>query len=60
MILTAKYAKNAKPIGRAGSPLPAARANANDGAHGVTRPTEQQFSFRVVRVFRGFPISQNT
>ena len=26
-------------VGRAGSPLPAARSNANDGAHGVTRPT---------------------
>jgi uroporphyrinogen decarboxylase len=25
--------------GRAGSPLPAVRSNANDGAHGVTRPT---------------------
>jgi carbamoyl-phosphate synthase large subunit len=27
-------------MGRAGSPLPAARTNANGGAHGVTRPTE--------------------
>jgi carbamoyl-phosphate synthase large subunit len=27
-------------VGRSGSPLPAARPNANDGAHGVTRPTE--------------------
>jgi hypothetical protein len=27
------------PIGRAGSPLPAARTQAKDGAHGVTRPT---------------------
>jgi hypothetical protein len=26
--------------GRAGSPLPAARPHANDGAHGVTRPTK--------------------
>jgi S1-C subfamily serine protease len=26
-------------IGRAGSPLPAVRPNAKDGAHGVTRPT---------------------
>ena len=26
--------------GRAGSPLPAVRPNAKDGAHGVTRPTE--------------------
>jgi hypothetical protein len=60
MILTAKYTKNTKPIGGAGSPLPAARTNTNDGAYGVTRPTEQQFSFSVVRVFRGFPVSQNT
>src|SRR5687767_13855519 len=30
----------AKAVGRAGSPLPAAHTNANDGAHGVTRPTE--------------------
>jgi len=27
-------------VGRAGSPLPAVRPNANDGAHGVTRPTD--------------------
>jgi carbamoyl-phosphate synthase large subunit len=27
-------------VGRSGSPLPAARPNANDDAHGVTRPTE--------------------
>src|SRR5689334_19995298 len=27
--------------GRAGSPLPATHENANDGAHGVTRPTSQ-------------------
>jgi L-iditol 2-dehydrogenase len=27
--------------GRAGSPLPAARPNAKDGAHGVTRPTAE-------------------
>ena len=26
-------------VGRAGSPLPAVRPNAKDGAHGVTRPT---------------------
>ncbi|MEK7781499.1 MAG: class I SAM-dependent methyltransferase [Verrucomicrobiota bacterium] len=30
----------AKAVGRAGSPLPAARTNANDVAHGVPRPTE--------------------
>jgi excinuclease ABC subunit A len=28
------------PEGRAGSPLPAARGKADNGAHGVTRPTE--------------------
>jgi oxygen-dependent protoporphyrinogen oxidase len=28
-------------VGRAGSPLPAVRPNANDGAHGVTRPTSE-------------------
>jgi hypothetical protein len=52
MILTAKHTKR---VGRAGSPLPGAPANANDGAHGlsrhslataeVTRPAEQQFHF---------------
>ena len=31
--------------GRAGSPLPAAHTNANDGAHGVTRPTWQKSPF---------------
>jgi tRNA-2-methylthio-N6-dimethylallyladenosine synthase len=30
-------------FGRAGSPLPAARADSNDGAHGVTRPTKSAF-----------------
>ena len=30
----------AKVVGRAGSPLPAAHSNANDGVHGVTRPTD--------------------
>ena len=29
----------APPTGRAGTPLPAARSQTNDGAHGVTRPT---------------------
>ena len=31
------------PEGRAGSPLPAARPKANDGAHGVTRPTNDEW-----------------
>src|SRR5208282_5862034 len=31
--------------GGAGSPLPAAHTNANDGAHGVTRPTLQKSPF---------------
>jgi primosomal protein N' (replication factor Y) (superfamily II helicase) len=31
--------KNLKTQGRAGSPLPAARSQSDDGAHGVTRPT---------------------
>jgi len=31
--------------GRAGSPLPAARSDANHGAHGVTRPTLQKSPF---------------
>jgi tRNA-2-methylthio-N6-dimethylallyladenosine synthase len=30
-------------FGRAGSPLPAARMDADDGAHGVTRPTKSAF-----------------
>jgi L-iditol 2-dehydrogenase len=34
--------------GRAGSPLPAARPDAKDGAHGVTRPTEWKIGDRVV------------
>ena len=32
-------------FGRAGSPLPAARSNAGDGAHGVTRPTNKDFAW---------------
>jgi beta-galactosidase len=31
--------------GRAGNPLPAARSNAVDGAHGVTRPTNKDFAW---------------
>ena len=34
--------------GRAGSPLPAARPDAKDGAHGVTRPAEWRIGDRVV------------
>jgi primosomal protein N' (replication factor Y) (superfamily II helicase) len=34
-----KELKEAEPKGRAGSPLPAARTQTDDGAHGVTRPT---------------------
>jgi len=33
--------------GRAGSPLPAARSNAKDGAHGVTRPTDAVEAWRI-------------
>jgi hypothetical protein len=33
-------AKTRKREGRAGSPLPAAHPHANNGAHGVTRPTK--------------------
>jgi hypothetical protein len=33
-------AKAPRRKGRAGSPLPAARPHANDGVHGVTRPTK--------------------
>ncbi|HZI33315.1 MAG TPA: hypothetical protein VFF11_13320, partial [Candidatus Binatia bacterium] len=32
-------------IGRAGSPLPAANAMTNNGAHGVTRPTNHDFAW---------------
>ena len=34
-----------REAGRAGSPLPAARPNADDGAHGVTRPTSKDFAW---------------
>jgi len=38
-------------VGRAGSPLPAVRPNANDGAHGVTRPTSEMdlYAFSEIR-----------
>jgi hypothetical protein len=34
-----------REAGRAGSPLPAARPSADDGAHGVTRPTSKDFAW---------------
>jgi hypothetical protein len=34
-----------REAGRAGSPLPAARPNADDGAHRVTRPTSKDFAW---------------
>ena len=39
-------------LGRAGSPLPAARPNTNDGAHGVTRPTSMDFDAEVIRLLK--------
>ena len=36
-----KPREQSEATGRAGSPLPAARGNTSDGAHGVTRPTSQ-------------------
>jgi tRNA-2-methylthio-N6-dimethylallyladenosine synthase len=44
--IVTSYGKHLPPeafLGRAGNPLPAARTNANDGAHGVTRPTNSAF-----------------
>ena len=38
-------------LGRAGSPLPAVGPNAVCGAHGVTRPTGQQFCTRAISWF---------
>ena len=40
-IVTSFGKRDIPVIGRAGSPLPAARTDSNDGAHGVTRPTLQ-------------------
>jgi excinuclease ABC subunit A len=37
------FALHQLPEGRAGSPLPAARAQTNAGAHGVTRPTNDEW-----------------
>jgi oligopeptide/dipeptide ABC transporter ATP-binding protein len=38
--------------GRAGSPLPAARPNAEDGAHGLTRPTRKALDAEVIRLLK--------
>ena len=47
--------------GRAGSPVPAAGANAKDGAHGVTRPTNQDFDTEVIRLLKlvGIPAPES-
>ena len=48
-------------VGRAGSPLPAARPNTNDGAHGVTRPTSKDFDAEVIRLLKlvGIPAPES-
>ena len=47
--------------GRAGSPLPAARPNANGGAHGVTRPTKKALDAEVIRLLKlvGIPAPES-
>ena len=47
--------------GRAGSPLPAARPNANSGAHGVTRPTQNALDAEVIRLLKlvGIPAPES-
>jgi peptide/nickel transport system ATP-binding protein/oligopeptide transport system ATP-binding protein len=47
--------------GRAGSPLPAARPNANSGAHGVTRPTKNTLNEEVIRLLKlvGIPAPES-
>ncbi|HEY4984557.1 MAG TPA: ABC transporter ATP-binding protein, partial [Verrucomicrobiae bacterium] len=47
--------------GRAGSPLPAARPNANSGAHGVTRPTKNALDEEVIRLLKlvGIPAPES-
>jgi peptide/nickel transport system ATP-binding protein/oligopeptide transport system ATP-binding protein len=47
--------------GRAGSPLPAARSNANGGAHGVTRPTQNALDAEVIRLLKlvGIPAPES-
>jgi ABC-type dipeptide/oligopeptide/nickel transport system ATPase component len=48
-------------VGRAGSPLPAARPNAKDGAHGVTRPTRNALDAEVIRLLKlvGIPAPES-
>ena len=48
-------------IGRAGSPLPAARPNANSGAHGVTRPAKNALDTEVIRLLKlvGIPAPES-
>ncbi len=48
-----KLSEVTSSAGRAGSPLPAARDTAGDGAHGVTRPTFSDAQLRVVTVAFG-------
>jgi oligopeptide/dipeptide ABC transporter ATP-binding protein len=47
--------------GRAGSPLTAARPNANDSAHGVTRPTSKDYNAEVIRLLKlvGIPAPES-
>ncbi len=47
--------------GRAGSPLPAARPNANSGAQGVTRPTKNALDEEVIRLLKlvGIPAPES-
>ena len=47
--------------GRAGSPLPAARPNAKDGAHGVTRPARNALDAEVIRLLKlvGIPAPES-
>ncbi len=47
--------------GRAGSPLPAARPNADSGAHGVTRPTKNALNDEVIRLLKlvGIPAPES-
>ena len=46
---------------RAGSPLPAARPNAENGAHGVTRPTRKALDAEVIRLLKlvGIPAPES-
>jgi single-strand selective monofunctional uracil DNA glycosylase len=46
-----------RALGRAGSPLPAARPRAVDGAHGVTRPTLSHSTIRLGQILHPSPAS---